>query len=462
MIRIRQRVHLAALLVLLAISIVVAPAGAGVFDPETATLSNGMEVVVVSKRSAPVITHMVWYKVGAMDEPQGKSGLAHFLEHLMFKGTETVPSGQFSEIVAKNGGEDNAFTSSDYTAYYQAIAADRLELVMRLESDRMRNLKLDPKEIETERQVILEERRSRTENRPGARLAEQADAAFYLNHPYGRPIIGWAHEIRGLTHDDITSFYDRWYAPNNAVLVVVGDVAMADVLPLAKKYYGSIPARDVAPPVDWREPPHKADGTVVLRDQDVTQPSWSKRYLAPSYLYGATEHAYPLQVLAEVLSGGATSRLYSSLVVQDKVAASAGAWYSPDSRGPATLGFYVSPAPGKTLDEASTAMESTIADILRDGVTEDEVARAKIRLVDAAELAKDSFQGIARTLGAAVTIGRTAQDVEDWPDRIAAVTVEQVNAAMRSVLEGQGSLVSKLLPAETETQEAQAPVEEKS
>ncbi|WP_425403416.1 M16 family metallopeptidase [Hwanghaeella sp.] len=452
----RPRYLLAAFVAGLALSALSIRAEAAVFDPETATLSNGMEVVVVSKRSAPVITHMVWYKVGAMDEPQGKSGLAHFLEHLMFKGTENIPSGQFSEIVAKNGGQDNAFTSSDYTAYYQAIAADRLELVMKLESDRMRNLKLDPEEIETERQVILEERRSRTENRPGARLAEQADAAFYLNHPYGRPIIGWAHEIRGLTPQDIIDFYDRWYAPNNAVLVVVGDVAMADVLPLAEKYYGSLPVRDVPKPIDWREPPHQAEGTVVLRDRDVTQPSWSKRYLAPSYLYGATEHAYPLQVLVEVLSGGTTSRLYSSLVVEDKVAASAGAWYSADSRGPSTLGFYVSPAPGKTLDEASAAMEATVSDIIRDGVTEDEVQRAIIRLTDAAELAKDSFQGIARTLGAAVTIGRTAEDVEAWPERIAAVTVDQVNQAMRFVLQEKGALVSKLLPANAPTQEAQA------
>jgi len=461
-IRKRNPFFLAAVLALVAFSLTARPGIAGVFDPETATLSNGMEVVVVTKRRAPVITHMVWYKVGAMDEPQGKSGLAHFFEHLMFKGTETIPAGQFSEIVAKNGGQENAFTSSDYTAYYQSIAVDRLGLVMRLEADRMRNLRFDPAQIETERQVILEERRSRTENKPGARLAEQADAAFYRNHPYGRPIIGWAHEIRDLTPADIKAFYDRWYAPNNAVLVVVGDVTMADVLPLAKEYYGSIPARDVPAKIDWREPPHQSEGTVVLRDRDVTQPSWSKRYLAPSYLYGDTEHAYPLEVLVEVLSGGTSSRLYNSLVVQDKVAASAGAWYSPDNRGPAALGFYVSPAPGKTLDEATAAMEATIDEILRDGVTEDEVARAVIRLTDAAELAKDSFQGIARTLGAAVTIGRSAADVEAWPDRIAAVTVDQVNEALRFVLKDQGALVSKLLPADAPTQEAKAAAKGKS
>ena len=462
MTRTRNPFFLTAFLTLLALSFTARYADAGVFDPETATLSNGMEIVVVTKRRAPVITHMVWYKVGAMDEPQGKSGLAHFFEHLMFKGTEKVPAGQFSEIVAKNGGQENAFTSLDYTAYYQSIAVDRLDLVMRLEADRMRNLRFDPAEIETERQVILEERRSRTENRPGARLAEQASAAFYRNHPYGRPIIGWAHEIRDLSLEDLKAFYDRWYAPNNAVLVVVGDVTMADVLPLAKKHYGAIAARDVPAKVDWREPPHLSEGTVVLRDRDVTQPSWSKRYLAPGYLYGEVEHAYPLQVLVEVLSGGTTSRLYSSLVVEDKIAASAGAWYSAEGRGPSTLGFYVSPAPGKSLDDASAAMEAAVERVLRDGVTEDEVSRAIIRLTDAAELAKDSFQGIARTLGAAVTIGRTAADVEAWPDRIAAVTVDQVNEALRFVLSGKGALISKLLPADAPTLEAQAVTKEKS
>lgn len=462
MTRLRTPFYALVFLAVLALLASARPAPAAVFDPETATLANGMQVVVVSKRSAPVITHMVWYKVGAMDEPQGKSGLAHFLEHLMFKGTDKFPSGRFSEIVAQNGGQENAFTSSDYTAYYQSIAADRLELVMRLESDRMRNLKLDPEEIETERLVILEERRSRTDNRPSSRLAEQADAAFYKNHPYRQPVIGWEHEIRGLTPADIKDFYDRWYAPNNAVLVVVGDVSMADVLPLAKKYYGIIPASDLPAPIDWREPPHQADIMVELRDRDVTQPSWSKRFLAPGYLYGATEHAYPLQVLAEVLSGGATSRLYSALVVKDKVAASAGAWYSAENRGPSTFGFYVSPAPGKSLDEASAAMQDSIAGILRDGVTEDEVARAIVRLTDAAELAKDSFQGIARTLGAAVTVGRSAQDVEDWPDRIAAVTTEQVNAALHHVLDGKGALVSKLLPLDADATEAKTSAEEKS
>ncbi len=422
-------------------------AAASVFNPETAVLSNGMEVIVVSKRRAPVVSHMVWYKVGSIDEPQGLSGIAHFLEHLMFKGTETVPAGEFSQIVKRNGGQDNAFTSYDYTGYFQSIAADRLELVMRLEADRMRNLVLDPAEIETERDVVLEERRSRTDNSPGARLREQASAAFFMNHPYGRPIIGWEHEIRDITREDLQAFYDRWYGPDNAILVVVGDVSMEEVLPLAEKYYGAIPSRNIAPPVAWVEPPHTADRSVSLSDPDVRQPSWSKRYIAPSYLYGATEHAYPLQVLTEIISGGSTSRLYAKLVVEDKVAASAGAWYSPSSRGPSSIGFYVSPANGGSLEDAVAAMEVEIANLRENGVTQDEVDRAIIRLTDAAEIAKDSFQGIARTLGGAAVIGLTAEDIEAWPERIAAVTRDRINAALRHVLTDRGAMTTRLLPA---------------
>jgi len=424
-----------------------AAATASVFNPETAELSNGMEVIVVTKRRAPVVTHMVWYKVGSIDEPQGLSGIAHFLEHLMFKGTESIPAGEFSKIVSRNGGQDNAFTSYDYTGYFQSIAADRLELVMRLEADRMRNLVLDPAEIETERAVVLEERRTRTDNSPAARLREQASAAFYMNHPYRRPIIGWEHEIKAITPDDLQAFYDRWYGPDNAILVVVGDVSMDEVLPLAEKYYGAIPRRNIAPPVNWVEPSHTADRSISMADPDVRQPSWSKRYIAPSYRYGASEHAYPLQVLTEIISGGATSRLYAKLVVQDKVASSAGAWYSPSSRGPGSVGFYVSPVNGGDLEAAVAAMETEIADLRENGVTQDEVDRAIVRLTDAAEIAKDSFQGIARTLGGAAVIGLTADDVEAWPARIAAVTRDQVNAALRHVVRDRGAMTTRLLPA---------------
>ena len=439
---------LKAALAFLCLFVGVSTAGAAVFNSSTATLSNGMEVIVVTKRRAPVVSHMVWYKVGSIDEPQGLSGIAHFLEHLMFKGTKNIPAGEFSKIVSRNGGQDNAFTSFDYTGYYQSIAADRLDLVMKLEADRMRNLVLDPDEIEKERSVVLEERRSRVENSPGGRLQEQASSAFYLNHPYGRPIIGWAHEIEAITLQDLRDFYDRWYDPANAVLVVVGDVSLEEVLPLAEKYYGVIPSKGRTAPIDWDEPRHLADRSISLSDPDVRQPSWSKRYIAPSYLFGDSEHAYPLQVAVEIISGGASSRLYKSLVVQDKVAASAGAWYGADNRGPSTFGFYVSPVNGGTLDDAVSAMEAAISEIRENGVTQDEVDRAIIRLTDAAEFAKDSFEGVARTLGSAAVIGRTVDDVEAWPERIATVTKEQIDAALRHVLVDQGAMTTRLLPIE--------------
>ncbi len=438
------------------------PAIAGIFNPETATLDNGMKVIVIPKHSAPVVTHMVWYKVGSVDEPQGKSGIAHFLEHLMFKGTPKYPNGQFSEIVARNGGQENAFTSLDYTGYFQSIAKDRLDLVMELESDRMRNLIIEEAETETERNVVLEERRTRTDNSPGSRLREQAMASFYMNHPYGRPIIGWEHEIRDITVEDLKAFYDTWYAPNNATLVIAGDVTLAEVLPLAEKYYGVIVARPLPEPVKWIEPTRLVSQTVELRDANVREPSWSKRYRAPSHIYDKSEHAYPLEVLSEILSGGSTSILYSALVVDQKVASSAGAWYWGDGRGPGSFGLYVAPAPGQSLDTASEAMEAEIERLITEGVSEDDVARAIIRLQDSAEFAKDSFSGIARIFGSAITSGQTIDDIEQWPERIGAVTVDQVNEALRLVLDTDIAMVNRLLPLESAEVEEPANPEEKS
>ncbi|MEK9661255.1 MAG: pitrilysin family protein, partial [Alphaproteobacteria bacterium] len=254
--------------------------------------------------------HMVWYKVGAADEPVGQSGIAHMLEHLMFKGTPRFPDGKFSEIVARNGGQENAFTSQDYTGYYQTVVADRLALMMEMEADRMTNLVLTDSVIEPERQVVLEERRSRVENNPGAVLAEQVGAATWLNHPYRLPVIGWEHEIAALTRQQITDFYERWYAPSNAVLVVAGDVEAEAVLELAKSHYGSIPRGDVPERVRPAEPPHRGMREVVHSDPRVEQPGWTRRYLAPSYSKGGHEHAYALAVLSQILGGGTTGRLY--------------------------------------------------------------------------------------------------------------------------------------------------------
>ena len=439
-----RRPAVAALVALLSVAPLAAPARAAVFSPDSFTLDNGMQVVVVSNHRAPVVTHMVWYRAGAMDEPPGRTGVAHLLEHLMFKGTEAHPDGAFSQIVARNGGSENAFTSQDYTGYFQSVAADRLALMMELESDRMTNLILSQEDVDTERQVVLEERRSRIDNDPGSRLGEQANAAMYMNHPYRNPVIGWEHEIRALTRDDLMQFYRDWYAPNNAVLVVVGDVTVDQVRPLAEKYYGRIPARALAPRIDWREPPATAAQLVTLADPQVRQPSWSRRYHAPGYVYGAAEHAYALEVLADIMGSGPTSRIYRSLVVEQKIAASAGAWYSPSSRGPASFGFYGSPLPGGGLAAVEAAMEAEIAMLLRDGVTGDEVDRAKARLQAEAIYARDSLRAPAQSLGSGLAVGMTVEDIEAWPERIGAVTVEAVNAAARAVL-GKGATVTTML-----------------
>jgi zinc protease len=442
--------RVAAIIVLFAGLVLGLPPGgaaAAVFNPESFTLANGMQVVVVSNRRAPVVTHMVWYRVGAMDQPPGKTGVAHLLEHLMFKGTEAYPDGEFSRIVARNGGRENAFTSQDFTGYYQSVATDRLALMMEIESDRMINLILSDEDIETERQVVLEERRSRIDNNPGSRLSEQATSAMYLNHPYGNPVIGWEHEIRTLDRDDLMDFYRAWYAPNNAFLVISGDVDMADVRPLAEKYYGRIPARELPERVAWREPPVTASRRIVLRDPQVRQPSWSRRYPAPGYRHGATEHAYALEVLAEILGGGTTGRIYRSLVVEAKIAAGAGAWYNPSSRGPTTFGFYGTPLPGGETDPVEQAIEAAIKALLADGVSQDEVSRAITRMQAEAIFARDSLRTPAQVLGGSLVIGMSVDDVESWPQRIGEVTVDSVNRAARAVLGSPAAVTTQLLPA---------------
>ena len=420
-------------------------ASAGVFNPETFTLSNGMQVVVIPNHRAPVVTHMVWYKVGAADKPKGKSGIAHMFEHLMFKATRRLKSGEFSKIVARNGGRDNAFTSQDYTAYHQTVAVDRLEIVMRLEADRMRGLILDKKEIETERQVVLEERRSRTGNSPGARLAEQFNAAFFLNHPYQKPIIGWEHEIKAITQKDLKAFYNKWYLPNNAILVVAGDITAKELRPLAIKYYSLIPSGKVPERARPSEPPHEAARRVELRDARVRQPSWRRRYLAPSLGSGKRSQVYPLQVLAQIFGGGATSRLYRALVIDRQIAISAGAYYDGDAMGPTGFTIFASPRPGTSMDALETAVEEEIAKLTSTSVSAEDVARAKRSMRASAVYARDSARGGARALGAALASGQTIEDVESWPERIGAVTREQINRAARSVLVTKSSVTGLLL-----------------
>jgi zinc protease len=422
------------------------PAAAQVFNPTTYQLANGLQVVVVENHRAPIVTHMVWYRVGAADEPAGKSGIAHLLEHLMFKGTPSIPPGEFSKIVARMGGRDNAFTSSDYTAYFQNVASDRLEAVMKLEADRMRNLTLDDQNVQTERAVVMEERRSRTDNNPQALLSERVEAALFLNHPYRRPVIGWGSEIAQLTREDALDFYKRWYAPNNAILVVAGDVQPEKVKELAETYYGPLKPEQTPARIRADEPPQVAARTVTLEDARVQQPSWSRTYMAPSYNSADKAAPYALEVLAEILGGGATSRLYKSLVVEQGVASAASSWYDPTALDMTTLGLAATPRPGVDVAKVQAAMDKEVRLVLDKGITPAEVERAKSRLRANVAYARDSLHTGARVLGEALTTGQKVEDVEAWPARIAAVTPEQVNAAAKAVLDDKASVTGILLP----------------
>ncbi|MDA0340072.1 MAG: pitrilysin family protein [Proteobacteria bacterium] len=431
----------------LALLLVLAPtAQARVFDPTHFTLENGLEVVVVSDHRAPVVTHMVWYRVGSADEPRGKSGIAHFLEHLMFKGTDTLGPGEASKIIAKIGGNENAFTSYDYTAYYQTVAPEKLATVMEIEADRMVNLKLDPKHVLSERDVILEERRTRTDNSDAAKFREQVNAAMYLAYPYRIPVIGWAHEMRQLSPEDAIAFYRRWYAPNNAIVVVAGDVTAETVRALAEKYYGPISKRPIAKRDRVEEPPQVAPRRLSMTSAQVGQAQISRRYLAPSHGHGETAQVNALDILTEILGGGTTSRLYRSLVVTQKIAVSAGSWYGGDDIGPSTFGFYASPVQGRTVEDVEAAIDAEINALLETGVTAPELADAIKRLTRSAIFARDSVTAPARIIGAALSSGRSIAEIESWPEKIAAVTAEDVIKAARATFKIDQSVTSILLP----------------
>jgi len=423
-------------------------AKASVFNPETFMLKNGMQVVLIPNNRVPVVNHMVWYKVGSADEPIGKSGIAHFFEHLMFKGTDKRAPGEFSKIVAKNGGRENAFTSYDYTGYYQTVAKDRLALMMELEADRMTHLTLTKEIIEPERQVILEERRQRTDNDPGAQLREQIDTALFMNHPYRIPVIGWAHEIEALSLDDLRTFYEKWYAPNNAVLVIEGDITLEELRPLAEKYYGTIPRGADISRMRVSEPPAHADRRVIKHDQRVRQTSLQRTYLAPSYQQaGKDEKApYALQILENIMGGSATSRLYNSLVIDQKLALSAGMSYSPNSLDLAQMTFWASPVKGISIEKIEDALLKEINILLEKGVSQDEVVRAQKSLVNEAVFARDNLGTGARVLGGALAIGLSVDQVESWPDEIKAVSQNDVNRALRAVLENAKTVTGLLLP----------------
>lgn len=414
---------------------------------ESFTLDNGLQVVVIPDRRAPVVTHMLWYKIGSADEAPGKSGIAHFFEHLMFKGTSNHKPGEFSAAVAAIGGNENAFTSYDYTAYFQQVSPDALETMMGFEADRMRNLTLTDEVIGPERDVILEERRSRVENDPGALLNEEFSATLYQNHPYRIPIIGWMHEIEELNRVDAVDFYNRYYAPNNAVLIVAGDVELPTVKAMAERTYGKVPrGEDLPARVRPQEPRQDASRTVTLSDARVTVPSYQKAWVVPSYNSAEPGEAEALDLLSEILGGGTRSRLYLELVVKQGIAQSVGAYYQSTALDPSSFTVYGSPRGEAKLETLEKAVDEQIAKIASEGVGDQELERAKNRFLRSLIFARDNQSGMARMYGSALATGSSIEDIDEWPERIRAVKAEDVKKAAASWLEQKRAVSSYLLP----------------
>jgi len=404
-------------------------------DVTTYRLDNGMEVVVIEDNRAPVVVQMLWYKVGSADEPAGKSGVAHVLEHLLFKATDVLESGEFSAIVAANGGSDNAFTSYDYTAYFQRVASDRLELMMQMESNRMNNLRLTQEDVVTERQVVLEERNQRTENSPDALAREQFRAALFQNSRYGVPVIGWKQEVEQIDLEDALDFYDLYYSPNNAILVVAGDVQPDDVLALAEKYYGVIPAEDQLPVRERpQEPPQRAERRITYVDERVSQPYLVRSYLAPERDPGAQSEAAALVYLAELLGGSSfTSALGQALQFDTQTAIYTNASYSGSWLDDAIFSFAVVPSEGVALSNAEAAMDTVISDFLESEIDPERMESIRTQLRASEIYALDNVQGLAQRYGAALSQSLTVQDVKAWPDVLQAVTEDDIKAVAAKV-----------------------------
>ena len=409
-------------------------------------LDNGLSVAFVENHRAPVIAQYLYLAAGGGEDPPGRSGVAHFLEHMMFKGSPNVPSGAFSRRVAREGGNDNAFTSRDVTAYFQQVEASRLPLVMAMEADRLAAALIPQDELESERNVVLEERRQRTDSTPRGRFGEAFRAALWGPQSWpGRPIIGWEDEIRATTRDDLAGFYDRFYAPANATLVIAGAVREATLRALVQEHYGRIPARRGA----GRDRPAPADlphePRLIRREPQAREALMMRGWKAPSLTTPEARHALPLEVLAHLLGGGQGSRLYAALV-ESGLASAAGASYDAEAAGVTEFTLWAMPRRGVTPERLEQEAAATLARLLQEGPTEAEVARSTRQISAGALLALDSFGAAPRMLGGVLAIGLPADVVEFWPARLRAVTREQVEQAARAVLGAAPATTGWLLP----------------
>ena len=397
-------------------------------NPFEKTLENGLKVIVKEDRRAPTAVHMVWYRAGAMDEVDGQSGVAHLLEHLMFKGTPNVPSGEFNKRVAAAGGRDNAFTSLDYTAYFQQIPKDKLDEMMKLEADRMWHLTLDPKEFASELKVVIEERRLRTEDQPGATLYEQLNAVAYQAHPYRRPVIGWMNDLENMTVEDAKEWFDTWYVPNNATVVVVGDVDYKQVFKMAEKHYGGMPPGALPKRKPREEPDQKG-----VRRINVKAPADLPQLLMHFKVPGIRDvekdvDSYALEMLSAVLDGHDAARIPRALVKEGRIAVSAGAGYGGANRGPTSFTLSGSPAPGKTVADLEAALRAEVARVAKDGVSEDELARARNQLIASEVFKRDSMFAQAMEMGQMETIGFSWKDSDRMIEKLKRVTPDQVKS----------------------------------
>lgn len=414
---------------------------------ETAKLENGLEIVVIPDFRANVVTHMLWYRVGSADEDVGKSGIAHFFEHLMFRGTQKIAPGEFSKTVARLGGQDNAFTSYDFTAYFQRVHKSKLDRMMEMEAERMQALIIEPKIVAVERDVILEERSMRVDGNPSSLLSEQMRARLHDGTAYAAPIIGWRREIEKLNATDASAFYRRFYAPDNAVLVVAGAVTLADVLPLAKTHYGQLvpsgkprDARKVAE--DLAVPAY--DEPQILADARVRQPSWRRLYRLPQYRQTDRRLFAAADVLAEILGSGLTGRLYQRLVVAEKLATGTGAYSDTARLNNGEFMIYASLAPESDFARIAQAIDEEIIKAQNSLPQSDELARAKMQLVSDLVYARDSQQSMAQIFGQAAMLGLTPNEILNWPNEIEAVTAQDVQSAARLLLQTEHSLTGHL------------------
>lgn len=418
----------------------------------TFELENGLQAVVIEDHRAPVVTNMVWYRVGSADEPPGYTGVAHFLEHLMFKGTKTLKPGEFSKTVKENGGVDNAFTSYDYTGYFQRVASDRLSLMMQLEADRMRNLVLSEEDVVTERNVVIEERKTRVDSDPNSQFQEQRRAMMFMNHPYRNPVIGWKHEIEALNREAALDFYKTYYAPNNAILVIAGDVDPFEVKALAQEHFGSLkPSDNIPPRVRPKEPPHLSPVTLTFSDPRQTQPYMIRSYHAPKRQSGDQKEAAALLMFAQLLGGsGLSSVMGQKLQLEQQIAVSTSAWYDSVSYDLETFGLYAMPRPGVELDDLVKAVDQVLEEFLEEGVDADHLARLKVQIAAEDIYELDDQSGVARTYGQALTAGLTVEDVQTWSQVLQEVTEEDIMQVARKVLNPKQSVTGLMLPPQAE------------